>query len=289
TVYSQMFPGRTDRMVLDGAIDPRKFGPRLLREAVGENEQALADWASWAAARNDSYGLGRTRAQVLATIDRIIRTSAHGPLAVGSAPDAFQLDDSQVPLILLAGLDSDTDASRAALGEQVSVLNEAAAGQPTRLSPQFAAILRFTVSAEQSHHGSVQSAVICGDRAAPRDPEVYWRAIERSRAAYPRFGPLANNINPCAFWDRPREKPTQVKHDTKLLIVSATGDPRTPHTGAVALHGLLPSSKLITLKGANRHAIYGVYENTCVDNKVNLYLATGKLPVNDQTCSKQAG
>ncbi|MEV5201095.1 alpha/beta hydrolase, partial [Streptomyces sp. NPDC053720] len=289
TVYTQMFPGRTDRMVLDGAIDPRKFGPRLLKDAIIENEQALADWATWAATRNNTYNLGHTPAQVLTTIDRIIRTSAHAPLTVGSTPDTFQLDDSQIPLILLAGLDSDTDTSRTALGEQVSVLNKAAAGQPTRLSPQFASILRFTMSAEQSHHGSVQSAVICGDRAAPRDPEVYWRDIERSRTPYPRFGPLANNINPCAFWDRPREKPTQVKHDTKLLIVSATGDPRTPHTGAVALHRLLPSSKLITLNGANRHAIYGVYENTCIDNKVNQYLATGQLPANDQTCSKQAG
>ncbi|MGW0957526.1 alpha/beta fold hydrolase [Streptomyces gelaticus] len=135
----------------------------------------------------------------------------------------------------------------------------------------------------------LQSAVICGNVAAPRDPEVYWRAIERSRAAYPRFGALANNIGPCAFWDRPREKPTQVKHDTKALIVSATGDTRTAHKGAVALHGLLPSSKLITLKGANRHAIYGLYENACVDNEVNQYLATGRLPANDRTCSKQAG
>ncbi|MCX4967222.1 alpha/beta hydrolase [Streptomyces sp. NBC_00654] len=289
TVYTQMFPGRSDRMVLDGAIDPRKFGPQLLKDAVGENEQALADWATWTAARNDTYGLGRTRAQVLATIDRVIRASARGPLTVGTAPESFQLDDTRIPLILVAGLDSDTETSRAALGEQVSELKKAAAGQLTRLSPQFAAILRFTMTAEQSHHGSVQSAVICGDRAAPRDPEVYWRDIERSRAASPRFGPLAGNINPCAFWDRPREEPTEVKHDAKLLIVSATGDPRTPHTGAVALHGLLPSSKLVTLRGANRHAVYGVYENACVDNKVNRYLATGKLPVNDRTCSKQAG
>ncbi|MGP8303656.1 alpha/beta hydrolase [Streptomyces inhibens] len=289
TVYTQMFPGRTDRMVLDGAIDPHKFGPRMLQEAVGENEQALADWATWAAARNDTYGLGRTRAQVLATIDRVIKASARGPLTVGTAPETFQLDDTQIPFVLFAGLDSDTDTSRTSLAEQVSVLNKAAAGQPTRLSPRFAATLRFVVSGEQSHHGSVQSAIICGDTAAPRDPEVYWRDIQRSRAAHPRFGALANNIGPCAFWDRPREKPTQVKHDAKVLIVSATGDPRTAHKGAVALHGLLPSSKLITLKGANRHAIYGLYENPCVDNKVNQYLATGKLPANDQTCSKQAG
>lgn len=192
-------------------------------------------------------------------------------------------------MILFFGLDSDTDTSRASLAENVSVLNKAAAGQPTRLSPQFAVILRIALTGEQSHSGSVQNAVICGDVAAPRDPEVYWRDIERSRAKYPRFGALANNIGPCAFWDRPREKPTQVKHDAKVLIVSATGDPRTVHKGAVALRGLLPSAKLITLKGANRHAVYGLYENDCVDNKVNKYLATGKLPANDQTCSKQAG
>ncbi|MFI6475287.1 alpha/beta hydrolase [Streptomyces sp. NPDC050516] len=286
TVYTQMFPGRTDRMVLDGAVDPRMYGPRLLRRTTSENERALADWATWAAARNETYGLGRTRAQVLATVDRVIRASARGPLTVGTAPETFQLDDTQVPLVLFSGVDSDTDASRAALSDQVSVLNKAAAGQSTRLSPQFEETLRATTTGEQSHHGSVQSAVFCGDRAAPRDPEVYWRDIERSRAASPRFGALTNNITPCAFWDRPREEPTRVQQDAKVLIVSATGDPRTPHKGAVALHGLLPSSRLITLEGANRHAIYGLYGNKCVDNKVNHYLTTGKLPSDDQICSK---
>ncbi|MEU6989638.1 alpha/beta hydrolase [Streptomyces sp. NPDC046465] len=288
TVYTQMFPGRTDRMILDGAIDPRKFGPRLLREAVGENERALAAWATWAAARNDTYGLGRTRAQVLATIDRIIKTSSRGPLTVGTAPDTFRLDDTQVPFVLLAGLDSDTDTSRASLGEQLSVLNKAAAGQPTTLSPQFTGLLRLATTGDHSNMGSAQTAVICGDKAAPRDPEVYWRDIQRSRAAYPRFAAVNNNIGPCAFWDRPQERPTQVEHDAKALIVSATGDPRTPHKGAVALHGLLPSSKLITVKGANRHAVYGLYENACVDNQVNRYLATGKLPAADRTCSRKS-
>ncbi|MFD4634670.1 alpha/beta hydrolase [Streptomyces sp. NPDC058284] len=289
TVYTQMFPGRTDRMVLDGAIDPRKFGPRLLKEAVGENERALADWATWAAARNDTYHLGRTRAQVLATVDRVIKESARGPLSVGTAPESFQLDDTQVPFVLLAGLDSDTDASRASLGEHVSVLNEAAAGHPTKLSPQFTGLLRLATTGDQSNMGSSQTAIICGDKAAPRDPEVYWRDIRRSRAAYPRFGPMNNNIGPCAFWDRPREEPTAVTHDAEAMIVSATGDPRTPHKGAVALHGLLPSSRLVTVEGANRHAVYGLYENACVDNQVNRYLATGKLPAGDLTCKRQTG
>ncbi len=93
----------------------------------------------------------------------------------------------------------------------------------------------------------------------------------------------------CAFWDRPHERPTQVGHDAPALIVAAAGDPRTTYRGSVALHGLPPSSKLLTLKGANHHGLYADYGNACVDAKVNRYLATGALPPTDETCPKQAG
>ncbi|MFI9237168.1 alpha/beta hydrolase [Streptomyces sp. NPDC053079] len=288
TVYTQMFPGRYDRVVLDGAIDPRRYNPRLMRGAERENEQALADWASWAAKRHDTYGLGRTRAHVLATVDRIVGTSARG-LTLGTAPDVFRLDDTQVPTLIFGGISDETDVMRAAFAEQVSVMAKAANGRPTRLSPEFKELLQGTVSSKNSPFGSVQSAILCGDGAAARDPERYWRDIENSRAAHPLFGPLTNNIGPCAFWDRPREEPTQVRRDAPALIVAATGDPRTVYEGSVALRGMLPGSKLITLKGANQHGIYGYYGNACVDEKVNAYLATGRLPVNDQTCVMAAG
>ncbi|MCX4679604.1 alpha/beta hydrolase [Streptomyces sp. NBC_01433] len=289
TVYTQMFPGRYDRVVLDGALAPQDYGPRLLQGAEDANERALSGWAAWAAERDAAYGLGRTRAEVLATVDRVYAVSARDPLTVGTAPDVFRIDDTQVPFLLIAGVADDSEVERAAFGEQVSVLARAAEGRPTRLSPQFAAMLRRALTGGESQSGSVQSAIICGDRAAPRDTEVYWRDIERSRAAHPLFGPLTNNIGPCAFWDRPREEPTQVRRDAPALIVAATGDPRTTYRSSVALHGMLPSSKLITLKGANRHAVYGLYGNACVDAEVNTYLATRKLPVHDRTCVKQTG
>ncbi|WJV50208.1 alpha/beta fold hydrolase [Streptomyces flavofungini] len=288
TVYTQMFPGRHDRVVLDGAIDPRRYQPRLLRGAEPENDRALSDWAAWAARRHDTYGLGRTRAQVLAAVDRTVEASARG-LTVGTAPDTFRLDDTTVPTLLVMGIADDTDEARAAFGEQVSVLVKAAQGQPTRLSPEFTAALRSYVTGKDSHYGSVQTAILCGDSAAPRDPERYWRDIERSRAAHPVMGPLTNNITPCAFWDRPREEPTQVRRDAPALLVGATGDPRATYEGTVGLRDLLPSSRLITLKGANRHGIYGFYGNACVDANVNTYLATGKLPGKDLTCVRQHG
>ncbi|MFF3735003.1 alpha/beta hydrolase, partial [Streptomyces sp. NPDC002476] len=149
-------------------------------------------------------------------------------------------------------------------------------------------MLRSTLGGEASRTGSAQSAILCGDVAAPHDPESYWRDIERSRAAHPVIGPITNNIGPCAFWDRPREEPTQVRHDASALI-AATNDPRTPYTGSVALRGLLPSSRLVALQGANRHTLYGTYGNACVDDQVNRYLATCRLPAGDRSCVKQGG
>ncbi|MFD9081339.1 alpha/beta fold hydrolase [Streptomyces erythrochromogenes] len=284
TVYTQMFPGRYDRVVLDGAVTPGDYKARLMQGAEPENERALADWASWAAGRHDVHGLGRTRAAVLATVEGIVAASARGPLTVGTAPDVFRLDDTQVPLILFMGIADDTDTARTALAERVSALAKAAQGGPAPLSPDFAQLLRFALTDEQAATGGVQAAIICGDVGAPRDPEVYWRDIERSRAAHPLFGPLTNNINPCAFWDRPREELTRVRRDAAVLIVAATGDPRTTYRSSVGLHELLPSSKLITLENANRHGLYGEYGNACVDGEVNAYLATGRLPEADRTC-----
>ncbi|MFC5031866.1 alpha/beta hydrolase [Streptomyces sp. DSM 41987] len=90
--------------------------------------------------------------------------------------------------------------------------------------------------------------------------------------------------SPCAFWDRPRERPTVVRHDLPALMVNATGDPRTPYAGATAMHRAWPSSRLVTVDGADRHGIYGAYGNTCADNTVNVYLRTGRLPAADVTC-----
>lgn len=289
TVYTQMFPGRYDRVVLDGALAPDDYRPRLLKGSERENEKALSDWAAWAAGRHDTYGLGRSREEVLATVDRVVAASARGPLTVGVGADAFRVDDSHVPVLLFTGIADDTDPTRAFLGEQLSVLKLAAEGAaPTALSPGFAATLRYLLHGGDEPSG-VQLAILCGDAAAPRDPRLYWRDIERSRAAHPLFGPLTNNIGPCAFWDRPREEPTRVRSDVPALIVAATGDPRTTYRSSLALHGLLPSSRLVTLEGANRHALFGRYGNTCVDDQVNGYLASGKLPTKDRTCFKQAG
>lgn len=279
-VYAAMFPGRVDRMVLDGVIDPRRYSPRLLRGTEAANRHALAKWASWTAARHTTYGLGRTRDAVLATVDRVQAAAAHKPLKVGS----HRLDEHTVPVIVFSGLSQDNDAAHGALARAVRDMSLAARGRHVVPDPHFAETLRFVLTGSESAYGSVQSAILCGDVAAPRDPEVYWRDIQRSRAQDPLLSPVTRNIGPCAFWDPPREAPTAGRGDFPALLVSSTGDPRTVHRGAVAQRRNWPGSRLVTLRGTTQHAVYGVFGSACVDASVNAYFATGRLPAKDVTC-----
>ncbi|MGW4893661.1 alpha/beta hydrolase [Kitasatospora sp. NPDC004240] len=288
TVYTQMFPGRYDRVVFDGALDPRTYGPGMFPALLDANERALAEWAAWTAARHGTFGLGRTAQEVVAGLLRTVEAAARTPLTVAAGPEVFRLDDTQVPFVLFSGLSDDTDESRGSTAAAMAVLARAAEGRPTGpLTPDFTELLRFFLTPAGARYGGAQMAILCADGAAPGDPEVHWRAVERSRAEHPLLGPVLNNVLPCTFWDPPRGGRTEVRHDVPALIVAATGDPRTPYRDGVALHGLLPSSRMVTLRGAFRHGLYGLYGNACVDEAVNAYLASGALPRADVTCVKE--
>ena len=84
-VYAQLFPAHVGRMVLDSAVDPRAYGPRLLRGTGRANEAALRDWAAWTATRHAEYGLGATAQAVLSAVDHILAASARRPLPVGDS------------------------------------------------------------------------------------------------------------------------------------------------------------------------------------------------------------
>lgn len=132
--------------------------------------------------------------------------------------------------------------------------------------------------------------LLCADRAAPRDPETYYRDIQAHRASEPLFGPLTRNVTPCAFWPTaPVESPTRIRNSVPALIVGATGDPRTPFPGQLAMHRALAGSRMVTLDNAFRHLVYGVEDNPCVDGAVNRYLLDGVLPTADLTCARVSG
>ncbi|WP_327042180.1 alpha/beta hydrolase [Micromonospora ureilytica] len=280
-VYTQMFPGRVDRVVLDSAVDPAEYGARVVREAGPANEVALSDWAEWAARRHDRYGLGSTGGQVLAVVDGILAAAARRPLRVGG----YEVDRQSVPYLLLNRLGDDRDETQADLAETVKVLRQAVLSGSATPTASLADTLSFLFTGAESATGSVQAAILCGDVPVRRDPEHYWRDIRQHRSSEPRFGELTRLISPCAFWpQQPRERPTVVQNAVPALIVQSTGDTRTIYRHGQAMHRALTGSRLLTLRDARIHGVFGNYGNVCVDDAVVTYLADGKLPARDLDC-----
>lgn len=284
SVYAAMFPGRLDRVVLDSSVDPAGWGPRLLAGTEGANDHALGGWAAWTARRDAAYGLGATRAEVLRTVRGVVEAAARKPLAVGR----YRLDDTTLPVVLFNNLGTDEDRARAVLAESLRVFVKAAAGEPVQPTEDLDQELAFLLTGAESMYGSGQSAIICGDATAPRDPASYWRDVQRNRRNSPLFAPLTRTVNPCAFWPvRPAERPTEIGGDLPALMVAATGDTRTIYAGNEALHRLLRGSRMITLD-ADVHAPYQRgYPNRCVHEAVDGYLVTGRLPARDLTCAPE--
>ncbi|MER7057777.1 alpha/beta fold hydrolase [Streptomyces sp. NPDC000351] len=280
-VYTQLFPGRTDRMVLDGVMSPEFYNQTLLRGAEATNEAALRTWASWAAARHGTYGLGATRTEVLAAVGHILDAAAQQPLRIGKT---YLLDEHVLPAVLIGGLGSDLDKPRASLAATVGLVARAAEGEPVVPSEALAGQLEVLLTGAGSAPASQMTAIICGDVAERRGVGNYWRAVQVSRERFPVAGPLAGNITPCEFWDRPAEAPTALDNDVPALLVAATGDPRTVYAGAEGVREQWPSSRLLTMDGARQHGPYGEYGNACIDERVNDYLRTGRLPAHDLTC-----
>ncbi|MGK8521250.1 alpha/beta hydrolase [Nocardia asteroides] len=275
-VFTQMFPEHSDRIVLDSAIDPDRYWTGLVQDWGPADEIALDDWAVWAAAHDREYRLGATPQQVRAKIEELVRLVARQPIVI----DGFAIDDHWLPFILHALLTN--YRLNEPLAATVRELADDAGGPPTTSrTPR----LRAIVQALRDNENSVLAQIACGDVGAPIDPTWYWRTIEENRATQPVFGALAGNIQPCAFWPRPVEPPTEVRNAVPALIVQATGDPRTPYDHAVRLHRYLSESRLVTLRDVRIHMTFRPDLSSCVNDAINTYFGAGALPDTDLTCT----
>jgi len=280
-VYLQMFPRNAGRIVLDSALDPDVYGPRLTRDLAPADEAALRDWAGWAARHEARYHLGDSAGRVLRTVGLIDDAARRHPLRVGP----YRVSADMLPGLLLTV--DDSNAANAALSAQVSELHLAAAGRA--VTPTGSLAVKLALFSDPKPlpelNLSTTTANQCADRAAPRDPQVYFRDIQAHLATEPFYGPLFRHITPCAFWPvRPAEPPTVIDSDHPVLIVSATGDPATPYAGQLIMHRDLHDSRLVTLEGAFVHGGYLHAGSVCVDHIVARYLLGGSLPGRDLSC-----
>jgi len=130
---------------------------------------------------------------------------------------------------------------------------------------------------------AVYLAVECSDVNWPRS----WATWNSATAVVDKTAPFYAWGNAwfnaaCAFWPvKGPAKPLQIKGAglPGILMLQGTLDPATPYAGAQVAHRLLPSARMVVVEGGGNHGqSLSAPPNTCVDNYLNQYLATGALP-----------
>ncbi|MFE9633592.1 alpha/beta hydrolase [Streptomyces sp. NPDC006463] len=279
-VYSQMFPERTDRFVLDSGVDPQRIWRGMLQVWATEAEPAYARWTGWAAERSAQYGLGDTPKAVSDTFWALVARADREPIdfegqkvtgdIIRTARAVFFYPAQATPLVV--------------------ALKAAAEGKPQPAGSDTAALKRLLAGGAAAEPASdngtaVFWAVACGDTGSwPRYTEQYERDAAKDKVKYPLYGDFASNIKPCAFWDRPAEAATPMKKQANVLTVQNEWDSQTPLTSGQGLHRALKGSRMVLAMGGEGHGVYLADPNSCANEPVSTYLTTGRLPAEDVTC-----
>ncbi|MDD9380925.1 alpha/beta hydrolase [Streptomyces sp. ZAF1911] len=289
-VYTQMFPGRTDRFVLDSGVDPDGVWRNMFRTWATESEPAFARWTRWAAERSGEYHLGESPAAVSKTFWDLVARADRDPIVfqgekingddIRGARALFFYPAQVTPLVvaLKDAADGKPAVTPGASGPDFN-MKRALAGEsgPAPAEPP------------SDNAVAVLWSVLCGDTDSwPRDPERYRRDAIRDKAAYPLYGDFASNIKPCAFWPRPLEAQTPIKTRAAVLTVQNEWDSQTPLASGQGLHRALKGSRMVLALGAEGHGVYLADPSSCAAAPVTAYLTTGRLPAEDIACRAPA-
>ncbi|MFI1768304.1 alpha/beta hydrolase [Streptomyces sp. NPDC020800] len=281
-VYAQMFPGRTDRFVLDSAVDPARVWRGMIQVWAEGTEPAFTRWTKWTAQHHTTYKLGDTPAKVKKAFWDLVARADRDPVDFHGG----KLTGDDIRARLRPEFFSPKSAA-----EAVVDLKKAADGRPApHRSPaaddgtgprRFAA----AAAAPADNSGAVFWTVVCGDTAAwSHDPEQYRRDAIRDKAKYPLYGDFGSNITPCAFWGKPAEPVTKIDNRVGVLTVQNQWDPQTPLTSGLGMHHALKGSRMVYVEGGEGHGVYSDDPRSCANRTVNAYLSTGRLPARDVTC-----
>ncbi|MFD5146759.1 alpha/beta hydrolase [Streptomyces sp. NPDC058401] len=288
-VYTQLFPGRTDRFVLDSGVDPERIWRGLFQTWATESEPAFARWTRWAADRSGEYHLGNSPAAVSKTFWDLVARADRDPIVFQG--EKISGDDIRGSRALFF--------YPAQVTPLVAALKDAAEGKPAvtpgASGPGFVMKRALAgasgAAAEPASDNAVAVlwSVICGDTDSwPRDPERYRRDAVRDKAAYPLYGDFGSNIKPCAFWPRALEAQTTMKVPAGVLTVQNEWDSQTPLASGQGLHRALKGSRMVLALGGEGHGVYLAEPNSCAAAPVTAYLATGRLPARDISCRTTA-
>jgi pimeloyl-ACP methyl ester carboxylesterase len=286
-VYTTLFPQHTDRMVLEGNVDPGDVWSQDIQLWNQGMNDRFPDAARVAAADNAKLGLGSTAAQVtktyLALADHLDQTPAAVPGTTLSLSGAV-LREVSYELLL-------HNNTLAPLAQFWKAAADLAAGKPptaadTAVLQQVFASTPAEPGVPADNQATMTMALICGDTSWSRNVAAYAAATAAARAKYPLSDGMPDNIWPCAFWSKaPIEPPVRVTANgpRDILLLQNRRDNATPWEGALGMAKALGHRAGFVGVDNGGHYVYGT-GSTCADQATIAFLTMGTLPAKPLYC-----
>ncbi|MCG6499170.1 alpha/beta hydrolase [Kitasatospora sp. A2-31] len=277
--YAGLFPTRTGRIVLDGAMDPSLDSLGGNRTQAGGFETAWAAFAQDCVKREDCP-LGRTEQQAGEQLTALFQAVDARPLPTNDS--ARRLTEAQATTGVIQAMYADFLWPRLR-----TALADAKAGDGTGLLKLSDSYYDRGPDGSYPNLMFANMAVNCLDLPAPfAGPADVQRAVPDFERSSPRFGrDMAWMALTCGYWP---VRATGSAHTVRaagaapIVVVGTTRDPATPYAWAQSLAGQLESGRLLTYEG-DGHTAYG-RRDACVDGAVNRYLLGGEAPENGKRC-----
>ncbi|WP_405747127.1 alpha/beta hydrolase [Streptomyces canus] len=274
--YLQLFPQRTDRVVLDSNDHPDPVLAERAWLAAFERgaEDTFPEFAKWASAPGNPDRLADTAAEVRPLFLKLAARLDREPIPWPGANPA-ELNGNVLRQSMLDSFYDPDDypaLAKLILAAQQGTVPPAPAGPPEAVLQNLAA---------------VAAATICNDADWPSDPAVYREGVAESRARYPLTGGMPRNAMPCAAWPwEPKEAPVHVtgRGPANVLMVQNERDVATPLSGALKLREALGRRAVMVTNDSTGHDAYLGNGTACGDATVSRFLATGRRPAADLYC-----
>lgn len=280
--YADLYPTRTGKFVLDGAIDPTLTGDDMVAGQAEGFEQAVHAFAQWCLDQGtDACPLTGTADDGVQQVRDFFAATDANPVVTND--QARPLTGALARSGVLVGMYNDQNWGFVAQGLQAAM-----GGNGTLL------LYLADLASERGDDGHYTgngtysiTAVNCLDHPAIEDEAWMQRQAESLAEEFPTFGgSMGFSGMACGIWpEGPVRKPGEIHAagSDLIVVIGTTGDPATPYAWAQALNEQLDNSTLITWQGEG-HTAYG-RSGGCVEDAVDQYLINGTAPQADLVCS----
>ncbi|MGW1546392.1 alpha/beta hydrolase [Streptomyces sp. NPDC002346] len=279
-MYAELFPGRTGRLVLDGAMDPSLPSLEMNRDQTAGFETAFQAFAADCVKKSDCP-LGTTSTADAATRLKQLFTDLDAkPIPAGNSR---KLGESLATTGVIAAM-----YDEGTWPQLRSALAGARAGDGSGLLALSDSYYERKPNGTYANLMFANAAVNCLDMPpAFTGPDAVEQALPSFEKASPVFGKaFAWAALNCAHWP---VAPTGTVHRitakgaSPIVVVGTTRDPATPYKWAQSLAAQLSSGRLLTYEG-DGHTAYGRGSH-CIDTAINTYLLDGTPPAEGTKCS----